>query len=97
MELLIDEPKLLEIQRQTEPLTYLRVFDFVVVHVLGARSILTNVLVLCELVDEDLGAVPSVGLREAELGLRLLDGERQFAKRCVGLLRVQSLCKSRQV
>ena len=57
-----------------EYVTYISIFDAVIVHVLGAGSILANIFVLGQLVDENLAAIPSVSLREAELSLRLLDG-----------------------
>ena len=77
--------------------TYISIFDVVIVHVLGAGSILANIFVLGQLVDENLAAVPSVGLREAELSLRLLDGHGQLAEGCVGLLGVESLGQCCQV
>ena len=60
--------------------TYIAVLDFVFVHVLRARGVLANVLSLGELGVELLAAVPAVGLGEAELRLRLLNGQWQFTE-----------------
>lgn len=73
------------------------ILDSVVVLVLGARSVLADVLILRELGHKDLGAVPSVGLREAVLRCRLLNGERQLSEGGVCLLRVKRLRQSSQV
>ena len=60
--------------RHIQPtITYFSVLDLVVIHVLGSRGVLSNVLLLGELVDEDLATVPSVSLGEAELSGRLLN------------------------
>jgi len=71
------------------------VLDLIVVHVLGAGGVLANVLLLGQLVDEDLGAIPAVSLREAELGGRLLNGQRQLAEGSVRLLAIKCLCQRR--
>ena len=81
----------------SECVTYISIFDVVIVHVLGAGSILANIFVFSKLVDENLAAIPTIGLRETELGLRLLDGHGQLAEGCVGLLGVESLGQCCQV
>ena len=60
--------------RHIQPtITYFSVLDLVIIHVLGSRGVLSNVLLLGELVDEDLATVPSVSLGEAELRGSLLN------------------------
>ena len=77
--------------------TYLTVLNLILVHVLGTGGVLSDVLSLGELGIELLAAVPAVGLGEAELRLRLLNGQRQFTERSVRLLRVEGLCQRSQV
>ena len=60
--------------------TYLSILDLIIVHVLRAWSVLSNVLSLGELGVELLAAVPAVGMGEAELRLRLLNGQWQFTE-----------------
>ena len=54
--------------------TYLGVLDLILVHVLGSRSVLANVLVLSQFIDEDLRAIPTVSLSETVCGGSLLNG-----------------------
>lgn len=77
--------------------TYIRVLDFVLVHVLGTRGVLSNVLLFSELIDKDLAAVPSVSLGEAILCGRHLGGERQLSDGGMCILGVQSLGQCCQV
>ena len=81
----------------SECVTYISIFDVVIVHVLGAGSILANIFVFSKLVDENLAAIPTIGLWETELGLRLLDGHGQFAEGGVSLLGVEGLGQRCQV
>ena len=60
--------------------TYLSILDLIIVHVLRAWGVLSNVLSLGELGVELLAAVPAVGLGETELRLRLLNGQWQFTE-----------------
>lgn len=56
------------------------VLDLILIHVLGARGVLANVLLLSELIDEDLGTVPSVRLCETVLSLGLLNRQRKLSE-----------------
>ena len=77
--------------------TYLSVLDFIFVHVLGTGSILADVLVLSQLIDEDLGTIPSVGLGETVGGGGLLNGQRKLTERGMSLLGVEGLSECSQV
>ena len=77
--------------------TYLSILDLIVVHVLGAWGILTNILVLGELIDEDLGCCPPICLWESILGRSPLSGERQLSEGSMCLFRVEGLGKRCQV
>jgi len=77
--------------------TYLSILDLVIVGVLRAGGVLANVFSFRELAVKLFAAVPAICLGEAELRLRSLYRHGQLAERCVGLLRVKSLCQSRQV
>lgn len=69
----------------------LSVLDLVVVFVLGAWGVLSNVLGFGELVVEHFAAIPPVGLSETVLSGSGLNRKGQFSERSVRLLRVQSL------
>ena len=77
--------------------TYLRILDPIVVSVLWAWCVLTNILRLRQGTVELFVPVPSIGLREAILSLGLFDRQRQLAKGGVRLLRVERLGQGRQV
>ena len=77
--------------------TYLTVLDLVVVHVLGAGGVLANILILGQLINEDLAAIPAVGLSEAVLRGGLLDGEGQLTEGGVRLLAIKRLGQGGQV
>lgn len=77
--------------------TYLSVLDLILVHVLGTGSVLANVLVLSQLIDEDLGSVPTVSLGETVGGGSLLNGHGQFTEGSVSLLRVECLSQCGQI
>ena len=58
----------------------LGILDLVIVGVLRAGGVLTNVLSLRQLAIELFAAIPAVGLREAELSLRFFNGQRELAE-----------------
>lgn len=60
--------------------TYLTVLNLVVVFVLGAWGVLSNVLSFGELIVEHFAAVPAVGLRETVLSSGPLNRKRQFSE-----------------
>ena len=58
----------------------LSILDLVIVGVLRAGGVLTNVLRLRQFAIELFAAIPAVGLREAELSLRFFNGQRELAE-----------------
>ena len=54
--------------------TYLGILNFVLVHVLGTRGVLANILSLGELRVELFATVPAIGLGKTVLGRSFLDG-----------------------
>ena len=80
-----------------ESLTLLGVLELSRLPVNGARSVLSNIFLLGEPADVTLRLVFSLGIREAEDFSGFLHGQRELAKRGVGLLRIQRLGKCRQI
>ena len=76
---------------------WLSILDLVIVGILWARGVLTNVLCLRQLAIKLLAAVPAIGLGEAVDRLGLFYRQGKLAEGCVCLLGVERLGQGRQI